>query len=301
MPRSPRLRENASPTVAALLVVGLAGAAAAVVAPRSLLAQGPVRLGLDLLLGAGLYGLLRLLLPLGGPDEADRLVPALAPAVVTPVVVRRVARSQDALPAGHLVGTVWFEASLVAAALLTWGALRGRGRSAGDVPLAVGLVGLVAPATLVAVHLASVTPRLENLVVVLGATALAGLLALLQRRVGPALPGRLSLLGRWAPATVAGSQLLDGLVTAFAVATPLGLLPPFFVEANPVSGLLLEGIGAAFAPLKWVVGLATGLVLEATLADGEESPRVALRVAVYLLVLRFSLGPGVFSALQVLR
>lgn len=272
--------------------------------PEPVLQAGPVRLAVDVLLLAGGYALLRWALAGASRDEADALVPALAPVMAVPAVVRVLSRAEGLPLDVVLAGTVWFEASLLAVAIVAWRVLRHPSRRwplTGDRHLAVGLVGGVAPAALVSTHVVGGWPRPGHLVVVVGSLAAAGLVVLLQRRLGGALPGRWAVLGGWAPATVAGAQLLDGLVTSFAVANPLGLVLPVFGEGNPISGALLEGIGPGFALLKYGVGLATGFVLEASFEADEGPPRPALRVGAYLLVLRFSLGPGVFSALQLLR
>lgn len=287
----------------AYLLAGLVGALLAPALPERLLLRVPVRMAVDVLVAAGLYGVLRGVLAGTGRAQADRAVPALAPALVTPVVVRVIARAGGTRLAAPLAVSLWFEATVLAAAALAWRGLRaqesdllaGEGRA-----LAVGAVGLVAPGVLVGTRLLLWGPRPENAVVALGSVALAGVAALLQRRLAGGLPGVLSLLGRWAPATVVGAQLLDGLVTSLAVETPLGLLPDGYVESNPISRAVLESIGPGFVLLKLGVGLATGLVLEASFEDGD-GPASARKVGVYLLVLRFSLGPGAFSAFQLLR
>lgn len=269
-----------------------------------MLQAGPVRLAVDVLLLAGGYALLRWALAGASREEADALVPALAPVMAVPAVVRVLSRAEGVPLDVALAGTVWFEASVLAAAIVAWRVLRHPSRRSplhGDRHLAVGLVGGIAPAALVATHVVGGWPRPGHLVVVGGSLAAAGLVVLLQRRVGGTLPGRWAALGRWAPATVAGAQLLDGLVTSFAVANPFGLVLPVFGEGNPISSVLLEGIGPGFALLKYGVGLATGFVLEASFEADEGPRRPALKVGAYLLVLRFSLGPGVFSALQLLR
>lgn len=303
-PGSPLPRSEAY-TLAAL-VLGAVGLVVVPVLPRNVLLQAPVLVAADVVLGLGLYGLLRAFLREASAADADRAVPALAPALVTPTVVRVLAGPGGVLLTAPLATTLWFEATVIGTAAAALWVLPSRAparRSTGASRpgLVVGLAGLATPAVLVAVHLGAQDPRPENLVVVAGVVGLAGLVGLLQRRFAGGLPGGLAKLGRWAPATLAGAQLLDGLVTSFAIENPLGLILPRFGEANPVSDALLEAIGPGFALLKYGVGLATGLALEVSLADDDaEIPRPALRVAAYLLVLRFSLGPGVFSALQLL-
>lgn len=263
-----------------------------------------MRLAVDVLLLAGTYAVLRWALVGASPPEADLLVPALAPAVAAPPVVRVLARDEGRVLDGALAGTLWFEASLLVAALVAFRALRQPGpgpMGTGDRAAAVAVAGTVAPAALVSTHVVAASPRPEHLVVVVGSLATAGIAVLVQRRLGVGLPGRWASLGRWAPATVAGAQLLDGLVTSFAVSNPLGLVRPVFGEGNPISDVLLEGIGPGFAILKYGVGILTGLVLEASFEADDGPRRPTVRVGAYLLVLRFSLGPGVFSSLQLLR
>lgn len=283
---------------------GLVGAVAALALPEALVRAPAVRLAVDVLLLAGGYGLLRWALARATLAEADALVPALAPVLAAPTVVRVLARTRDVPLDVALEVTVLFEATLLAAALVAWRSLRRP--ELGSTPsrdrgLAVGIVGGVAPVALVSTFLVGGLPRPGHLVVVVGSLAAAGLVVLVQRRVGGRLPGKAALLGGWAPATVAGAQLLDGLVTSFAVSTPLGLVLPVFGEGNPISEAFLEAVGPGFAILKYGVGLATGLVLEASFEADDGPHRPALRVGAYLLVLRFSLSPGVFSALQLLR
>lgn len=287
---------------AAYLLAGLVGLVLAPALPEPLLLRAPVRIAVDVLVAVGLYGVLRGVLAGVGRTEADLAVPALAPALVTPVVVRVIARAGGTRLAAPLAVTLWFEATALAAAALSWwglrrraGAFEGQGRA-----LAVGAVGLMAPGVLVGTRFLLWGPPPENAVVVMGSVALAGAAMLLQRRFAGGLPGALSMLGRWSPATVAGAQLLDGVVTSLAVETPFGLLPDGYVESNPISQAVLESIGPGFLLLKWGVGLVTGLVLEASFEDGD-GPTAARKVGVYLLVLRFSLGPGAFSAFQLLR
>jgi hypothetical protein len=292
---------GSDPPAAALLVAGAAGVVLALGLPPAKLALLPLRLAVDVLLAAGLYGVIRWAMAGATRSRADALIPALGLALVTPVVVRVLAPRTSPSLSAPLAATLWFEVSVVAAATACWRALSRRDPAPGRPALAVGAAGLVAPTVIVAAHLAGRPPRPGHAVVVAGVAALAGIAGLAQRRWGPDLPGRLRLLGRWGPSTVAGAQLLDGLVTVLAIGTPLGLVAPRFGEGNPISRAVLEAIGPGFVPLKWGVGLATGLALEASFerSDGDRW-RVGARVAGYLLVLRFSLGPGVFSTLQLL-
>lgn len=285
---------------AALLAAGLVGALLVLGLPASALASLPVRLGVDLLLAAGLYGVLERVLEGAGPRGADALVPALAPALVAPVALRVLAPHLGIRLSAPLAASLWFEVTSVGAAAATWRLVGADGGSPRP-DLAVALAGLAAPVAVLGVHLAARPPRPPSTLVAGGALGGAVLAGLAQRRWAGGLPGRLGVLGRRGPATVTGAQLLDGLVTAFAIATPLGFVEPRFGEGNPVTRVLLDAMGPWFVLLKLAAALVTGLVLEASFERADGDPwQGAARVGTYLLVLRFSLGPGVFSSLQLL-
>lgn len=232
----------------------------------------------------------------------DGWILALAGFLAWPVLGRHIAgalgiRVPEALTAGLLLEGLAVGLGVALVAVLTgplgrpwamaWRSVAVVGAALGGLGLAV-LVGLAWPLE---------TGTGVVLLLVAGALGLALVLQRALARQGPW--ERLRGLAEGPALLVAGAQLLDGLVSYLAVRDPLGLLDGRFQEEVALSALVLDAAGPLYPLAKWGIALAFVLFLEqAERGAGELEGRG--RVGAYLLVVLFGLGPGLFSAIQLL-
>ncbi len=251
---------------------------------------------------AGVAGLAELVLAPVGMAGRDETIVALVPFLAWPVTARRWGHAVGWHVSGFPAGGVFWEALLLAVVLGVVAGLARRGgvglarrgvQAAGVVGWAVLGVGVASLAILL--H-----PPGDGAWMML-ATMLGVVLACL---VAQAVSSRMISGEAWrawgsAPAlVVAGSQLVDGVVSYLAVANPLGVLAGGFEEAVPLSAFLIDHAGPGFALVKW--GVALGFVYALDVAGGARESGGVARLGAYLLVALLGVVPSVFSSTQVL-
>lgn len=280
--------------------VGLvAGAAALALALAAAPLLGRVPLA-PLLVTVGMaWGLLALArsLPPGRDGESDGLAVALAPFLAAGVLVRLWQGDPGSSMTVALRETALAEALGVLAGLVLLAVLS---RGAPSPVTGTTVLGWSLASAILVGHLARASPVAggARAILVLTAVIVAAVLlvqwALARRATRPVVRA----LASPAALTLAGAQLLDGVVSYLAVADPFGLLTNNLSEGVAVSALLISWGGPLFPVVKWA--LAAGVIL-ALARDGEKEKGLGPvdRAAILLLVAFLGLGPGLFSALRV--
>lgn len=288
------------PQVARKDLLGLlAGATAALAAVSALPSVARIPAGILLLdVGAvwGAYATL-CLLHRRGVRMDGQWVAALAPWLAATILVRRlVPRWGIALPAWVQGTAVWPVAVLLSAALVL-ATLQGRTRM-NAARWTTGIAGLGASVGLLAAHASRSGAGPEYVLLGLAGTIVGLALIVQSAAAKSASSPRLRTLAGPAALAVTASQLVDGVVTYLAVNDPLGLAPAGLREQMPLSAWLLETTGIGYPLVKWTlaVALSYGLAAGAP-AQGTGAPR---GVGTFLLVAMLGLGPGLWSASNLL-
>lgn len=231
----------------------------------------------------------------------DGVIAALIGFLGWPVLLRRGFGLLAIRPPPELTAGMLLEGLSVAIGLgLLWVFARSRARAPDGVSDAARLTGAVGwggtLAGLTAVLLAAGPPEPGAwLVLALAAVVILAALAL-QRGLSLRSSKPQFTAFASAPALVlAGSQLLDGVVSYLAVNDPLGVLAGRFQEEVLLSAALLEAIGPGYPIAKWGIALVFVYYMDAI--DAPPGPSI-WRLGTYLLVALLGLVPGLFSTTQ---
>lgn len=253
-------------------------------------------LAADAGLAWGVLGLLRLAQAEGQPLGGAQVV-ALAPWLGVPVVAARLAHRLGSDVPAWATWTLAPHALLVAAALAALALLhRARPSASRAHAIAVGLAGAGLVAALLAAFVLARPPSAGPALLFAATVGLVAAALAVQRLLAPLHPAT-AALGSASALAVAAAQLLDGIVTYLSVVDPLGVLASPLREQVVLSALLLETTGVGYPLVKWA--LAVALVLVAHRGQAARSPPAA-RAGYELLVILLGLGPGLFSATQLL-
>lgn len=259
-------------------------------------------IALSLGIGVGVLALARWSLRAADLQADDRTVAATLGFVGWPVLIRRLTAERGAMVPPEIAGGLVLEAICVAVGLAALGVSGIAHRRLGRGPEAPVLTGLLGWGGLVAMAVALVVlvgPLERGTALVLAITvAVVGLGLAIQRVVaGRGSRRAVVAMGTLPALVVAGAQLLDGVVSYLAVVDPLDLVAGRFQEEVLVSAKLLEVAGPGYPLAKWIVALAFVYFLEEEQVPGTTG---VPRLAAYLVVTLLGLGPGLFSATQVL-
>lgn len=251
-------------------------------------------------LAAGLLGLASLLLRDADLPPDDGVIVALLGFLGWPVLLRRAFHlAEIPLPRLLSIGLL-LEATLLAAGLvLLWALARSSGprRSRVSPAMAVGLIAWgVSGATLLLILVSLGSPRAGTWTV-LAVTGLVVLAALVVQRTTAARSRdhRLTALGSGPALVIAGTQLLDGVVSYMAIRDPLGVLAGRFQEEVLLSAVILEATGPGYPIAKWALALIFAYYVD---ADPSEDGTSIARLGAYLLVGLLGMVPALFSTTQ---
>lgn len=285
---------------AAALSVGLLAAIAWIPVVGGIDATRTAALVLSAGLAAGLLGLASLLLRDAGLAPDDGVIVALLGFLGWPVLLRRTLHLAE-IPFPRLLSAgLLLEATILAAGLvLLWALARFSGPRPSRISPAMG-VGLVAwgvsGAALLLVLFSLGSPRAGTWTV-LAVTGLVVVGALFVQRAAASRSRdpRLTALGSGPALVIAGTQLLDGVVSYMAVEDPLGVLAGRFQEEVLLSAVILEATGPGYPIAKWALALIFAYYVDAD--PSEDRPSIS-RLGAYLLVGLLGMVPALFSTTQ---
>lgn len=282
-----------------------AGVGAALLALAALPAVARVPFGLlvlDVAMAWGLVSLMRLASDsLGVPVDGWLL--AFGAFLPVPFLVRFGAARHDFLLPAVLRHTWLLEVLVLGVAL---GLLVASHRAPSHRLLPAGPARLVALGgaslafALLALALLPAPAPPRSALIIWGATALAGCLALLAQRFAAVRRRgqRFEVFGSAAALFLAGTQLLDGVVSYLSVRDPLGVLDVAFSEQVAVSAWLIENTGPGYVVVKWSLALVIVYVIDGKPWPARPDPMT--RLATYLFTAFIGLGPGLFSATRLM-
>lgn len=299
---TPRL--NPTPAYWGAIAVALVAVAVSLAWP-DLLDTVPVGgLWANLALLAGLLGLFLLLFEDQQRPVTDRLIPVIAAALPAAVLARLLYMDPGSSQTVALHEAAVPEVLIVATVLLaSWAALRMWPQMPRMALLVVGVLGGLTSLVIALVHVDLARPLPAGASVVLGVTGVvvAAGLAIQWAVARQARDPRTLALATPAGLAVVAGHLLDGVVSYLAVVDPLGVLTQSHGEGVVVSRVILETAGPLFPVVKWLVAAAAVALLEHDAqATAGQATHGWMRTAILVLVLFVGMGPGIYSATQVL-
>lgn len=251
-------------------------------------------------LAAGLLGLASLLLRDAGLPPDDGVIVALLGFLGWPVLLRRAFHlAESPLPRLLSIGLLLEVTVLAAGLVLLWALARSSGPRPSRISpaMAVGPIAWgVSGATLLLVLFWLGSPRAGTWTVL----ALTGLVVVAALVVQHATASRsrdhrLTALGSGPALVIAGTQLLDGVVSYMAIRDPLGVLAGRFQEEVLLSAVILEATGPGYPIAKWALALVFAYYVDAD--PSEDRPSIS-RLGAYLLVGLLGMVPALFSTTQ---
>lgn len=230
-------------------------------------------------------------------------VPALAPWLAAPMLLRmHLLAVGDAVPLW--VATTWaleaISLSFGALVVLAYGHLLDDLATTRAALISGGLLGMGLNGVFVLLHITMPTRATTGSLVVFGlaVVTVVAALSLQHFALRSAKNDRWRALAGGAALAVTTSQLLDGVVTYFAVVDPFGILAREMHEQVALSRFLLEATGIGYPIVKWILALALALMLEGAWTKSNESlPR---RTGTYLALIFVGLGPALYSTANLL-
>lgn len=237
------------------------------------------------------------------PASHTAWVPALAPWLAAPMLLRmHLLATEETMPA-WLVATWTLEALSVALgviAVLVYRHLLDDLASAKASLVCSGAIALALSGVFLLLHLTMPRPvdsgalGIFAMTLVIVSVSVAAQHLLLRRNRRP----RWRAVAGGAALAVTASQLLDGFVTYLAVIDPFHLLDKPMTEQVALSAWLLDVTGIGYPIAKWMLALAIAYLLERgwTTTD-EPTPK---RTGIYLALIFVGLGPALYSTASLL-
>lgn len=251
-------------------------------------------------LAAGLLGLASLLLRDAGMPPDDGVIVALLGFLGWPVLLRRSLHLAE-IPFPRLISIgLLLEVTILAAGLVfLWTLARFYGPRAGRISpaMAVGVLAWgVSGAMLLLVLFLLGSPRAGTWTVLAVTGLVVGAALFVQRAAASrSRDARFMALGSGPALVIAGTQLLDGVVSYMAVKDPLGVLAGRFQEEVLLSAVILEATGPGYPIAKWALALIFAYYVD---ADPSEDETSISRLGGYLLVGLLGMVPALFSTTQ---